>query len=101
MQFTQLLTGILLMSCCWSLTEGQTVAKPETLGTYPVCEPSAVVQVPCPEANGKCLLVGDNENDTAVFLYPLSADGVESKAQTAFNIGGLEIGDFEAIAQLD
>src|SRR5262245_61935490 len=100
MRFTQFFTGVLLMSCCWTLAEGQTVDKPATLGKYPVCEPSAVVQVPCPQEKGQCLLVGDNENDTAVFLYPLSAKGVKSKAQTALNIGGLEIGDIEAIAKL-
>jgi hypothetical protein len=59
-----------------------------------------VVQVPCPQTNGQCLLVGDNENDTAVFLYPITAKGVNSKAQTAFTIGGLEIGDIEAIAKI-
>jgi hypothetical protein len=44
--------------------------------------------------------VGDNENDTAVFLYPLSANGVEATVQTALNIRGVEIGDIEAIAKL-
>ncbi len=74
---------------------------PRTLGKHPVCEPSAVVRIPCPNSNGDCLLVGDNETKESLFLYPINSGKLETTAQKQFKLGGAEIGDIEAITELD
>lgn len=85
---------------CWCLSTIGVKATPLTLGKYPVCEPSAAVKVTCPESGESCLLVGDNEQKEAVFLYPVSSNGLESNAQTQLALEK-KISDIEAIAKLD
>lgn len=82
----QLLIVLLLAPCGWHVGVASACARPEIFGTFPVCEPSAVVQITCPEADMPCLLVGDNEHDAAVFLYPVNAASVASATQTALSL---------------
>lgn len=42
-----------------------------SMGGFPVCEASAALLVDCPDSDNKCLLVGDNEQRTQLFLYRL------------------------------
>ncbi len=90
--------GCLLSSLLWMAQAAAEI--PRTLGKYPVCEPSAVVQIPCPNSNGDCLLVGDNETKKSLFLYPINSGKLEATAQKQFKLGGAEIGDIEAITEL-
>ena len=83
---------------CFSLVSVN--ATPVTLGKYPVCEPSAVVKVTCPELGGNCLLVGDNEQNEALFLYKVSSNGLDSNRQRELALEK-KISDIEAIAKLD
>jgi hypothetical protein len=46
-----------------------------SLGGFPVCEASAALFVPCPGSGARCLLVGDNEERTGLFLYELDGEG--------------------------
>jgi hypothetical protein len=69
----------IFMIWCFSIVNVN--ATPATLGKYPVCEPSAVVKVTCPELGENCLLIGDNEQKEALFLYPVSSKGLESTNQ--------------------
>ena len=85
---------------CWYLNTISVNATPVTLGKYPVCEPSAAVKVTCPESGKSCLLVGDNEQKKAVFLYPVSSNRLDSKGQTQLALEK-KISDIEAIAKLD
>jgi hypothetical protein len=71
-----------------------------TLGKYPVCEPSAVVKVTCPESEGNCLLVADNEQKDALFLYSVSSKQLDSTRQSQLALEK-KISDIEAIAKLD
>jgi hypothetical protein len=86
------------MIWCFSIVNVN--ATPATLGKYPVCEPSAVVKVTCPELGENCLLIGDNEQKEALFLYPVSSKGLESTNQIKLPLDE-EISDIEAIAKLD
>jgi hypothetical protein len=70
------------------------------LGKYPVCEPSAVVQVTCSESGGNCLLVADNEQKDVLFLYPVSSSQLDSTRQSQLALEK-NINDIEAIAKLD
>ena len=67
-----------------------------TLGKYPVCEPSAVVKVTCPESEGNCLLVADNEQKDALFLYSVSSKQLDSTRQSQLALEK-KISDIEAI----
>jgi len=89
--------GCLLSSLLWMT---QATGMPRTLGKYPVCEPSAVVQIPCPNSNGDCLLVGDNETKKSLFLYPIKLGKLEATVQKELSLGGTEISDIEAITEL-
>jgi hypothetical protein len=92
---------ILLISCGLYLLRASAFAKPEIFGKYPVCEPSAVVKMTCPDSEGSCLLVGDNESDDTLFLYPVKSGRLDSAAQIELGLGKLEIDDIEAVAKLD
>lgn len=73
---------VVLVACYWYLTTVRAFATLYALGKYPVCEPSAaaVVKVTCPDSDGTCLLVGDNENDTALYLYQLNSKKLISQS---------------------
>ena len=46
-------------------------------------------------------MVGDNESDGTLFLYPVKSGKLDSVAQVELGLGKLEIDDIEAIAKLD
>lgn len=98
--FRHVFMVVLLAIGGWYLSVARAFVGPEILGKYPICEPSAVVQVPCPDSEGNCLLVGDNESEAVVFLYPVNAARLESAAQKALHLEWA-ISDIEAIAKLD
>jgi hypothetical protein len=90
----------------------------EDLGGYPVCEASAAVIVPCPvRPDFDCLLVGDNEESQALFLYELdyglNSGRVDLASRRVVDIGDLltdqragvadargELSDIEALTRL-
>ena len=92
---------ILLVSWGLSPLGAGAFTEPEEFGRYPVCEPSAVVKITCPGADGSCLLVGDNESDDTLFLYPVQSGRLDTAAQTELGLGQIAIDDIEAIAKLD
>jgi hypothetical protein len=98
--FKLLLRFTFSLILCFCLSIAGASATPETLGKYPVCEPSAAVKVTCSESGGNCLLVGDNEQKDALFLYPVSSKRLDSSSQSQLALEK-EISDIEAIAKLD
>jgi hypothetical protein len=90
-----------VVSCSLYLLVASAFAEPGEFGRYPVCEPSAVVNITCPDSEGSCLLVGDNESDGTLFLYPVKSGKLDSVAQKELSLGKLEIDDIESIAKLD
>jgi hypothetical protein len=92
---------ILVVSCSLYPLGASAFAEPVEFGRYPVCEPSAVAKITCPDSEGSCLLVGDNESDVTLFLYPVRTGKLDSVAQKELSLGKLEIDDIEAIAKLD
>ena len=89
---------IFLIISCNSSTEASKV--PKILGEYPLCEPSAVVKIACPNKDGDCLLVGDNEINYALFVYPLNLGELQAQQQRELSLEKVEISDLEAIASL-
>lgn len=52
-----------------------------TLGGYPLCEASAALAVPCPDAEDEdetCLVVGDNEIEDRLFLFSFGKDAPDT-----------------------
>jgi hypothetical protein len=96
-----LLKVIPVVSCSLYLLVASAFGEPGEFGRYPVCEPSAVAKITCPNSEGSCLLVGDNESDGTLFLYPVKSGKLDSGAQVELGLGKLEIDDIEAIAKLD
>ena len=96
-----LLMVIPVVSCSLYLLVASAFAEPGEFGRYPVCEPSAVAKITCPNSEGSCLLVGDNESDGTLFLYPVKSGKLDSVAQVELRLGKLEIDDIEAITKLD
>lgn len=90
---------IVWLSGNWILTNNLTLAA--ELGAYPLCEPSALMEIPCPNRDGNCLLVGDNEVDDSVFVYPINADKFNSNSQQILAFDNFKIKDLEAIASLN
>jgi len=74
--------------------------KPVVLERHPVCEASAALVVPCSGgATGTCALVGDNEQDDAVFQYTIDADGRLAPAEPfEISLDDAEVEDIEALA---
>lgn len=76
------------------------LAAEATLGHYPLCEASAALLVACPDGNGECLLVGDNEQGKELYLFPVKDQKLDSGKQSAFDLhlkDGAEISDIEAL----
>lgn len=73
----------------------------EKLGKYPLCEPSALIEITCLKPSGKCLLIGDNEIDDAAFVFPINSNKFDSQAQQNFDFKQFKINDLEAIASLE
>ena len=97
-QFLFLVILIFLLTSCNLGTEASKV--PKTLGEYPLCEPSAVVKIACPDRDGDCLLVGDNEINNALFVYPLDSGKLQTKQQQQLSLDQVKISDLEAITSL-
>jgi hypothetical protein len=77
-------------------------AAPTTLGKYPLCEPSAVVNITDTETGENYLFIGDNEQKNTLFLYPVTEKGLDSNNQIQLVLEKKkEISDIEAIAKLD
>jgi len=80
------------------LTSGIALAH-QQLGDYPLCEASAALQISCPGSHDPCLLVGDNEQQDKLFVFPMSADGhLQGMNQRELDLGSQEISDIEALA---
>ncbi|MDX2170515.1 MAG: DUF3616 domain-containing protein, partial [Deltaproteobacteria bacterium] len=91
------------------------VAAPQTLGTFPACETSAVRWLACaPGADHRCAIVGDNEllgkdevpagqPRTNLFGFEQTPDGLLAKQQpmTLVLANAKKIDDIEAIEALD
>jgi len=70
------------------------------LGNFPVCEPSAVTEISCPNSQEKCLLVGDNETKDSLFLFPIKAKRLQVENRQTLEIKQGEISDVEALTAL-
>ncbi len=82
-----------------------------SLGGYPVCEASAAITVPCPNATHGCLLVGDNEEVDRLFLYEIQQrdNGIHLHARREISLMAMvrpgakkafKLSDIEALAKL-
>jgi hypothetical protein len=76
----------------------------QILGHLPLCEASAAVILPCPGAQGDCLVVGDNEVKDQLFSFPIrnGAVMVDEQGDLEFPGGGAnEVADIEALVALN
>lgn len=83
--------------CAWLPAQAQCM-----LGGQPSCEASAALVVDCPDGVGRCLLVGDNEVRTDLFLYRLDAGGRPVNAGQTFRLdlnSDDELSDIEALTR--
>jgi len=84
--------------------ENSLVHAEEVLGQFPLCEASAALLIPCPDKKvDKCLLVGDNEQDQELYLFPIKNLKLDAKAQRAFDLHLDEeqkISDIEALTSV-
>ena len=74
------------------------LAAEATLGQYPLCEVSAALLVTCPGGKGECLLVGDNEQEKELYLFPIKDQKLDSDKQSAFD---LHLGDKKEISNIE
>jgi len=73
---------------------------PQTLGSAPLCEASAALLVDCPGTAGRCLLVGDNEEEASLFWFKLGDKGIDPTSQGKVALKDTKLGDIEALAGL-
>lgn len=95
-----LLTGLALAAVGVPLLAQQTQ---QTLGKPPLFEASAAVILPCPNASGNCLVVGDNEVKDRLFHFPIRDGAVVTDEQCELKIPGAdsnEVADIEALVAL-
>jgi hypothetical protein len=79
------------------LTSGIALAH-QQLGDYPLCEGSAALQMSCPGGEAPCLLVGDNEQQDKLFVFPMGREGhLQVLNQRELDLGRQEISDIEAL----
>jgi hypothetical protein len=65
-----------------------------------VCEASALQWYPCPDGTPSCVLVGDNEDDEALYLYAVGDAGLLERT-TPWRLPMDEtVGDIEALAMV-
>lgn len=73
------------------------------LGHFPLCEASSALILTCPDGQGNCLLVGDNEQKNDLFLFTLKDSNIDiSSRQEKLSLlsnGDSAIADIEAISQ--
>lgn len=84
-----------------SLVPSTAVGEPIDLERYPVCEPSAAIEVPCvDDPKVSCIWVGDNEQEDKVFEYAADANGkLMPTKHFEIKLGNAEVGDIEALVQ--
>jgi hypothetical protein len=90
----------ILKNALTSFTQTLGAAFPVLLPYTFIGEAVAGIKVTCPELGGNCLLVGDNEQKDALFLYPVSSKRLDSNRQSQLALEK-KISDIEAIAKLD
>lgn len=90
---------VFFLSSCIFTAESE--ATPEILGKYPVCEPSSIVKVNCPDSGKNCFLVGDNEVKKSLFLYSIDAEKLKADTQKELSAENWEISDIEGMANLE
>jgi hypothetical protein len=78
------------------------VGQPSKLGSYPLCEASALVAAPCVLGKGgTCYFVADNERDEYLFQLRLNAAGLlevaDGDGKVKFDGRDAEVGDIEAL----
>lgn len=75
------------------------------LGQYPLCEASAATLVRCPDGNGSCVAVADNERERQLYLFRLGRDRIEFDQSVrlvdASSGKNLRIGDLEALMSIN
>ena len=76
------------------------VGADKILEKFPVCEASAALALPCPAGGDGCLLVGDNEQNEALFAYRISQGSLKPAAGFETSLGGSKVSDIEALASL-
>lgn len=84
-----------------ALTVSGRLAAEETLGKFPLCEASSALLVTCPDGDGECLLVSDNEQEKELYLFPVENGKLKTDALRTpeFHLGaGNKISDIEALA---
>jgi hypothetical protein len=77
------------------------VARAEERPVLPgLCEASALQWHPCADGTPSCLLVGDNEDDDALYLYTVDGAGSLVRATPWRLPMGAAVGDIEALAMV-
>jgi len=76
---------------------------PVPLGSYPVCEASAALAVPCSDDPGvTCVWVADNEQSDALFQYRVDEAGRLAPGEPfKIPLEGAHVGDIESLASDD
>lgn len=76
------------------------LAAPRILGEKPLCEASGAAFVPCEDGGGRCLLVADNENESALFLFDIAGDTLANQRAVPLRAprGSAAIADAEGLA---
>lgn len=91
-----------MLSCSFAFPFCKKTESKNTLGKFPLCEPSAAVSITCPDDHSKaCILVGDNEIKNKLFYFPIKSEKLETKKQMVLPLDGFEIQDIESITQSD
>ena len=75
----------------------------QTLGTYPLCEASSALILPCPDSGGECLFVGDNEQRRRLFYFSIRDGGIVPNSQKKLKLEitkDEELSDIEALARI-
>ena len=75
----------------------------DVLGRFPLCEASSALLVKCPGAQGSCLLVGDNEQPSELYLFPVAGGKIDAGAQRNMDLNlssDSELSDIEALAKI-
>lgn len=101
------------LACCAAMiavclpTDSALSEQLMSLGGHPLCEASAATLLPCPDADGTCLLVGDNEVRDELFLYRLENGRVSEDSRQSLSLDSIlsgegdreeELSDIEALA---
>jgi len=94
------LTGGLL-GCLAAVFSANGLCAESRLGSFPLCEASAVAIVGCPGTAEDCLLVADNERPNQLFLFGIEDGALGSGEQRVLGLSGPgagDVSDIEAVA---